>query len=40
MKLAARPSKISAGTESIPVLEVRRLSQEGHQTAIITTARH
>jgi transposase-like protein len=39
MKLASRSTVLSAGDASIPVLEVRRLTQTGHQTAIITTAR-
>ena len=39
MKLASRQTVVSAGEASIPVLEVRRLTQTGHQTAIITTAR-
>jgi len=39
MKLASRSTVLSAGDASIPVLEIRRLSQTGHQTAIITTAR-
>ena len=38
MRLASRLSELKAGKESIPVLEVRRLSENGHQTAIITTA--
>lgn len=39
MKLAFKQTMLSAGDESIPVLEVRRLTKTGHQTAIITTAR-
>ena len=39
MKLASRSTVLSAGDASIPVLEIRRLTQTGHQTAIITTAR-
>jgi hypothetical protein len=39
MKLATRSTVLSAGDASIPVLEIRRLTQTGHQTAIITTAR-
>ena len=39
MKLASRSTVLSAGDASIPVLEIRRLAQTGHQTAIITTAR-
>lgn len=38
MKLAMRETKLSAGKSSMPVTEVRRLTQAGHQTAIITTA--
>jgi hypothetical protein len=39
MKLASRQTVLSASDASLPVLEVRRLTQTGHQTAIITTAR-
>ncbi len=39
MDLAVRESTLSAGTASMPVLEVRRLTTTKHQTAIITTAR-
>jgi hypothetical protein len=38
MKLAMRETHISAGKAILPVTEVRKLSQTGHQTAIITTA--
>lgn len=38
MKLAMRQTKLSAGNASMPVTEVRRLTQTGHQTAVITTA--
>jgi transposase-like protein len=38
MRLAGRQSELGAGKRSMPVLEVRRLSESGHQTAIITTA--
>jgi len=38
MKLAMRETQLSAGKASLPVSEVRRLTQTGHQTAIITTA--
>lgn len=38
MKLAMRETYVSAGQASLPVTEVRRLTQTGHQTAIITTA--
>ncbi len=40
MKLATRQTTLAAGNASIPVLEVRRLTDTGHQTAIITTARN
>jgi transposase-like protein len=39
MKLASRSTTLSAGEASLPVLEIRRLTQTGHQTALITTAR-
>jgi transposase-like protein len=38
MHLALRHTTLTAGTASIPVLEIRRLTKTGHQTAIITTA--
>jgi len=38
MKLAIRETRIGAGKQSMPVSEVRRLTQTGHQTAIITSA--
>ena len=38
MRLASRQTVLAAGSVSIPVLEIRRLTQTGHQTAIITTA--
>ena len=38
MKLAMRETGIGAGKQSIPVVEVRRLTLTGHQTAIITSA--
>ncbi len=38
MQLATRQTALSAGKASIPVLEIRRLTKTGHQTAIITTA--
>ena len=38
MKLASRHTVLSADDASIPVLEIRRLTPTGHQTAIITTA--
>jgi hypothetical protein len=40
MQLATRQTTLCSGKASIPVLEVRRLTQTGHQTAIITTARN
>jgi hypothetical protein len=39
MKLAMREATLSAGDASIPVTEVRRLTETGHQTAVISTAR-
>ena len=39
MRLAFKETEVSSGTASMPVLEVRRLTQTGHQTAIISTAR-
>jgi len=39
MKLAMRQTELAAGKATIPVTEVRRLTQTGHQTAVITTAR-
>jgi hypothetical protein len=40
MRLARRETQITARKAApVPVLEVRRLTQSGHQTAIITTAR-
>ncbi|MFH0938702.1 MAG: hypothetical protein V1899_05415, partial [Planctomycetota bacterium] len=39
MRLASKETQLSAGQESLTVLEVRRLGETGHQTAIITTAR-
>ena len=39
MMLASRQTEISAGDKALPVLEIRRLAETGHQTAIITTAR-
>ncbi len=40
MKLASRQSELKADKASIPVLEVRRLTRTGHQTAIVTTAQN
>lgn len=40
MMLALRETTLSAGDHSIAVTEVRRLTESGHQTAIITTARN
>ena len=39
LRLAMRETWISAAKDSIPVIEVRRLTASGHQTAIVTTAR-
>lgn len=39
MKLASKETSVSGGDGSMTVLEVRRLTETGHQTAIITTAR-
>jgi prepilin-type processing-associated H-X9-DG protein len=39
MMLAQRETELSAGKESITVMEVRRLTKTGHQTAVISTAR-
>ena len=39
MMLAKRQTLLSAGASSLPVLEVRRLTPSGHQTALIGTAR-
>lgn len=40
MRLATRETEITARKSApVPVLEVRRLTESGHQTAIITTAR-
>lgn len=38
MKLAMRPTTLTAGKACIAVTEVRRLTQTGHQSAVITTA--
>jgi hypothetical protein len=38
MRLASRLGDLKAGKQSMPVFEVRRMSESGHQTAIITTA--
>jgi hypothetical protein len=38
MKLASRSTTLSTADAAIPVFEVRRLTQTGHQTAIISTA--
>ena len=40
MTLALRQIQLGAGKTSTPVSEVRRLTETGHQTAIITTAQH
>jgi hypothetical protein len=39
MMLAQRETELTAGKQSITVVEVRRLTQTGHQTAVISTAR-
>jgi hypothetical protein len=39
MMLARRETELTAGKQSIPVTEVRRLTRTGHQTAVISTAR-
>jgi hypothetical protein len=39
MRLAMRETQIGTAKASLPVIEVRRLMESGHQTAIITTAR-
>jgi len=39
MMLARRETELTADKESIPVTEVRRLTETGHQTAVISTAR-
>ena len=39
MMLASRQSALSSGNDALPVLEIRKLTETGHQTAIITTAR-
>jgi hypothetical protein len=39
MQLASRQTMLSGTGGSIPVLEIRCLSQTGHQTVVITTAR-
>jgi hypothetical protein len=39
MRLARRETDVCAGAASIRVMEVRRMSQSGHQTAVISTAR-
>lgn len=39
MKLASKETFLAADDQSLPVLEIRRLTETGHQTAIITTAR-
>jgi len=39
MSLAMRHTEVTAGAAAMPVTEVRRLTQTGHQTAVIATAR-
>jgi hypothetical protein len=38
MQLASSKTVLSSSKDSMPVLEVRRMTETGHQTAIITTA--
>jgi hypothetical protein len=38
MKLAVRETTLTSGKESIAVTEVRRMTETGHQTAVISTA--
>jgi hypothetical protein len=38
MKLSMRETRIGAGKESMPITEVRRLTETGHQTAVIASA--
>lgn len=38
MKLAMRETTLTSGKESIAVTEVRRMTETGHQTAVISTA--
>ncbi|MDD2329083.1 MAG: hypothetical protein PHZ13_12470 [bacterium] len=38
MKLAQRETTLAAGKAHVPVIEVRRLTATGHQTAVITSA--
>jgi len=40
MRLAMRQTQLTAGEASMTVTEVRRLTDTGHQTAVICTARH
>ena len=40
MRLAMRETYLGKGDDRLPVTEVRRLTPSGHQTAVITTARH
>jgi len=39
MKLAERDTLLSGDSETIPVKEVRRLTETGHQSAVISSAR-
>jgi hypothetical protein len=39
MRLASRQAELTAGGKAVPVLEIRRLCETGHQTSIISTAR-
>ena len=40
MKIATRKTSLTSGKNSLPVQEIRRLTESKHQTAIITTAYH
>ena len=39
MRLASRETVFASATASVPVLEVRRLTSDGHQTVIVSTLR-
>ncbi len=39
MRLARRETELGTGKDRVPVIEIRRLTSSGHQTAIITTGR-
>ncbi len=40
LPLALRETRLGVGEDGLPVTEVRRRTPTGHQTAVITTARH